>query len=62
MSLIRDQIVSVGTRTGRMIQGRSEDLKNRPYGRILRSEIPIWIRISGIRPHLRLSEATRDVM
>ena len=32
MSLIRDQIVSVGTQTGRMIRGRSEDLKNRAYG------------------------------
>ena len=61
MSLIRDQIVS-GTRTGRMIQGPERGSKEsalRPY---TAKRNPIWIRISGIRPHLRLSEATRDVM
>ena len=32
ISLIRDQFVKAGNRTGRFISGRSEDLKNRISG------------------------------
>jgi hypothetical protein len=32
ISLIRDQFESMGVRTGRMLSGRSRDLRNRIYG------------------------------
>ena len=54
-SLIRDQFVSLGTRSGRLIRGRSTDLKNRAYGLYCETKSLFTSRCASHRVERRVS-------